>query len=64
MRVRACCARAVQVRALAVSADGGRLFSCASDPGVRVWDSRTLALLLVHLPQVRSYNPNPDPNWP
>lgn len=35
------------LRALSVSADGARLFSCATDPGLRVWDAHTLALLQV-----------------
>jgi pre-rRNA-processing protein IPI3 len=34
------------LRSIVVSIDGTRLFSASADPGLRVWDARTLALLL------------------
>jgi hypothetical protein len=40
------------VRALCVSLDGARLFSCGSEPGLRVWDTATLALLSVLQPSM------------
>ena len=40
------------LRALAVSTDGGRVFSCGVEPGLRVWDALSLALLQVLHPKV------------